>query len=388
MANEEHLAILRQGVEVWNEWRQAHPEDRPDLSHATLNDQDLSGANLSHSYLIHGRFDRALLTNSDFSYASLIDAKLRQVDLGGADLRHSDFRRSDLKDARLPAACLEGAKLGKAILAGADLTGASLAGADLIDADLRGACLINADLKGAGCWHTEFTDAILKGADLSHCWIGWTIFGEVDLGEVHGLETIDHHAPSVIGIGSVHKSGGNIPESFLRGCGVPETFITFARSLVGKAIDFYSCFISFTETDDAFSERLHNDLQAAGVRCWRWKEDARWGKTLMRSIDEAVRAYDKLVVICSRQSLQAPAVIREIERALQKEDELARQGKDSEVLFPIRLDDFIFEWEHYRKADVLAKHVGDFCGWHEPESYRKQFGRLIRDLKAEAKVGS
>jgi hypothetical protein len=108
------------------------------------------------------------------------------------------------------------------------------------------------------------------------------------------------------------------------------------------------------------------------------------GKTLMKFIDEAVRVYDKLVVICSEQSLQAPAVIREIERALQKEDVLARQGKDDEVLFPIRLDDFIFEkWEHHRKADVLTKNVGDLRNWTDPEAYSKCLNRLLRDLKPE-----
>jgi len=107
----------------------------------------------------------------------------------------------------------------------------------------------------------------------------------------------------------------------------------------------------------------------------------------MRSIDEAVRSYDKLVVLRSEQSLKSPAVIREIERALQKEDDLARQGKDNEVLFPLRLDDYLFSgWQHHHKADVLAKNVGDFRDWHESANYRKQLDRLIRDLKAEGKV--
>lgn len=101
-------------------------------------------------------------------------------------------------------------------------------------------------------------------------------------------------------------------------------------------------------------------------------------------IDEAVRVYDNLIVICSEQSLKAPAVIREIERALQKEDDLARQGKESEVLFPIRLDDYIFiGWQHHRKADVTAKNVGDFRQWRDHDSYQKAFDRLLRDLKAE-----
>ena len=158
------------------------------------------------------------------------------------------------------------------------------------------------------------------------------------------------------------------------------------HSLVGQPIQFYSCFISFTEKDDAFSQRLYNDLQAAGVRCWRWKEDAKWGKSIWGSVDEAVRLYDKLVVVCSKHSLggKAPAVIREIERALQKEDDHARAGRPGDVLFPIRLDDYLFKtWQHPRKADVLAKHVGDFRKWKDPAAYQAALKRLVRDLEAE-----
>lgn len=100
-------------------------------------------------------------------------------------------------------------------------------------------------------------------------------------------------------------------------------FEALRSTLYDEPLRFHTCFISFTEADDAFSERLYNDLQANGVRCWRWKEGAQWDKTLMHSIDEAVRVYDKLIVVCSEQSLNSPPVIREIERALQKEDDLS-----------------------------------------------------------------
>jgi len=71
----------------------------------------------------------------------------------------------------------------------------------------------------------------------------------------------------------VNKSGGNIPEVFLRGCGVPETFITFHKSLVNSSsvnspIEFYSCFISYSHQDKSFAQRLHDQLQATGIRCW------------------------------------------------------------------------------------------------------------------------
>jgi hypothetical protein len=42
MANDEHVALLKQGVEAWNAWRKANPHIRPDLIDAML-----FGANLS-----------------------------------------------------------------------------------------------------------------------------------------------------------------------------------------------------------------------------------------------------------------------------------------------------------------------------------------------------
>jgi len=51
MANKEHLAILRQGVDVWNEWREKHPDVAPDLSRSDLSEVDLSGVNLYEAEL-------------------------------------------------------------------------------------------------------------------------------------------------------------------------------------------------------------------------------------------------------------------------------------------------------------------------------------------------
>jgi len=36
MADQQHLALLEQGVATWNEWRRQHPEIHPDLSEADL----------------------------------------------------------------------------------------------------------------------------------------------------------------------------------------------------------------------------------------------------------------------------------------------------------------------------------------------------------------
>ena len=224
----------------------------------------------------------------------------------------------------------------------------------------------------------------MVGAELSKCNFentisSFTIWSNVDVPEVKGLELVVHDGPSTVGIDTLYKSQGKIPDVFLRGCGVPEEMIVYHHSLVEKVFEFFSCFISFTEADDDFSQRLYNDLQGAGIRCWRWKEDARWGRTLMREVDTAVRVYDKLVVICSENSLKAEAVIREIERALQRE-----QREDTEILFPIRIDDSVFSWKHELQPDLARKTIGDFRDWKNPDSYKSSLERLIHNLRPSA----
>ena len=45
MANPKHVEILKQGVEVWNEWRKENPNVIPDLTGANLSRADLTKRN-------------------------------------------------------------------------------------------------------------------------------------------------------------------------------------------------------------------------------------------------------------------------------------------------------------------------------------------------------
>jgi hypothetical protein len=79
---------------------------------------------------------------------------------------------------------------------------------------------------------------------------------------------VEHWGPSIIGIDTLYRSHGNIPEVFLRGTGVSEDFIPYTKSLVGRPFEFYSCFISYSHADQPFAHRLHDQLQGRGIRCW------------------------------------------------------------------------------------------------------------------------
>ena len=183
--------------------------------------------------------------------------------------------------------------------------------------------------------------------------------------------------PPAIGIDTIYKSKGKIPEVFLRGCGVPDEFIAYIGSMVGRAIEFYSCFISYSSKDQEFAERLHADLQAKGVRCWFAPEDLKIGDRFQERIEESIRVHDKLLLVLSENSVVSPWVEREVQAAFEREH---RSGKP--VLFPIRVDEAVMEATQAWAADIRrTRHIGEFGNWREHESYKNGLERLLWDLK-------
>ena len=147
MANPEHVAILKRGVEEWNAWREEKSTVRPDLS----------GADLRHRHL---------------EFASFSNANLEQASLTGARLQSANFHSAQLNGAKLDKAKLGLTKLVKAKLVGTDLRGADLRGArlekaTLLRADLREANLYDADLREVNLSEADMRGTILKQAQLT-----------------------------------------------------------------------------------------------------------------------------------------------------------------------------------------------------------------------------
>jgi len=143
MANDEHVAMLKQGVAAWNAWRLKNLDIRPDLSKANL-----SWANLREADLREAILPRANLSHANLSGASLREANLIQANFGGADLRRADLTVANLVDANLSGTDLRGAILNAANLIHANFSGANLSRADLYSATLVNTDLTRADLTG------------------------------------------------------------------------------------------------------------------------------------------------------------------------------------------------------------------------------------------------
>ena len=330
MANAEHLKVVEQGAVAIDAWRERHPRTRLNLMGANLSRANLSRANLSRTNLNWADLNWANLSGADLSGAVLIEAILSGADFSGAVLSEAVLRRADFS----------GAVLSEAILSRADLSGTNLSGANL---------------SGALCTSTAFAN--------------------LDLRDVKGLEAIKHIGPSTIGIDTIFKSKGRIPEVFLRGCGVPEEWIGYIQGMAKQPIQFYQCVISHSAQDELFCTRLYNDLQANGVRCWYFPRDARGGRGLEDEIDQAIRIYDKVMVVCSAHSLASEPVQKEIRKGWDKERQTGKK-----VLFPLAIDDFVYKSDDQYATLLRATVIEDFRQWATPAEYKKSLDKLVKDL--------
>ena len=114
------------------------------------------------------------------------------------------------------------------------------------DTDLSEANLTWAVLRGA-----NLTRANLTGANMEHAMLHETIFNNTILAKTKGLEGCVHTGPSSLDQRTLFRSG-YLSEPFLRGCGLPSTLIDYLPSLLSDPVRFFTCFISYSQQDEAF----------------------------------------------------------------------------------------------------------------------------------------
>ncbi len=217
MANVEQLSILKQGVKIWNKWRDNNPTIEIDLTgadlsniklgdvnfyRAKLNNANFSYSSLSFAYFSKANLYRANFKEADLSFASFSKANLTRANLSCAKLYRGDFRETILSNTNFNNARLYGAEFDrayfyKAFLIEAYLNNANLTNVYLDKTDLTRANLSESNLKGTYLRNSilryvDFTDANLSclivldsdflGVNLTGaCIQDWKLEGKVNL---------------------------------------------------------------------------------------------------------------------------------------------------------------------------------------------------------------
>ncbi|QDU11295.1 toll/interleukin-1 receptor domain-containing protein [Gimesia aquarii] len=376
-----------------------------DLSNAKMSDVDLSGARWVRAILCGIDFSEANLSGANLSNANFSGGNLNGTDLSGATLGWANFCGVRMKNANLENANLTHAKMSGAKLIGANLSGTDLDGADLSrthywrtnlrNANLSRANLSRTDLGGADLRKADMSDvdlseadlswADLSGANLSNASSKETRWTDLDLSQSIGLESVIHRGRSSLGVDTLMKSNGKIPERFLRGCGLTDDFISYIPShFANPAIDFYSCFISYSHEDKSFARRLHDALQGRGIRCWLDEHQLLPGDNIYDRVDHGIRVWDKVLLCTSKHSLTSGWVDDEIKHAFAKEKQLFKQrGREVLSLIPLNLDGYLFsEWQHPKCNQILERLAPDFTNWESDNTkFEVQFERVVKALQ-------
>jgi TIR domain len=190
-----------------------------------------------------------------------------------------------------------------------------------------------------------------------------------------GLESVHFMGPAIIDHETITRSG-ELPTSFLQGCGLPDEVISFYESQAG-AIRYYSCFISYSSADQEFVigcmltfNRMESDAGSQPRTCELVID-------FDPVIDEAIRLHEKLLLVLSEYSIESDWVESEVEAAMERE-----RRENRTILFPVRLDDAVMETKQAWAADIRrTRHIGDFRDWKNHDRYRESFERLVRDLR-------
>jgi hypothetical protein len=297
---------------------------------------------------------------------------------------------------------LRNAYLREATLVGADLSAAVFDNANLYDANLSRANLSGANLRLTAFRRTELDRTNFSGANSFFISVD-----DCDLRNALDLDSVIHQGPSTIGIDTIYKSGGNIPESFLRGCGLEDweienvklyragltpaqiTDILYRVSELrsNPALLFHSAFISYSHADKSFARRLHDHLQARGIRCWFDEHQLLPGHDIHDEVDRGIRLWDKVLLCCSKDSLASWWVDKEITTAFDKEQALWKErGKKTLALIPLNLDGYMFggDWNDGKAISVKSRLAADFTGWETDNAkFEREFERLVRAFRAD-----
>jgi len=328
IGNNDFSCLLEQGLAFWNKLRVEH----------NYSPFSMQGIDLSNRYLI------------------------------GYDLRFIDFSNANLSRSQLT---------------GANLTGCNFTCANLSYAHLREAFLASAIFKYANLTGAHFNMTRFLNTCIHNCW---------------GLEDCDHQGISMVDQGTLTYSH-NIPDDFLYGVGLMDWEIEAAKlynmTLTPQELNnvlkhiykyhnidpekYYKCFISYSRQDKDFAELLYNKLQDYGIQCWMDQHSILPGDDIRDEISQGINLGDKVILCCSRASLDKYWVNIEIDKALSKEESLWKKHNKRELaLIPLNLDNYVFNWNSSRAYELTKRHIEDVTNW---QSSPKKVDYVIQRLE-------
>ena len=178
----------------------------------------------------------------------------------------------------------------------------------------------------------------------------------------------------IIGLDSLARSRGKVPPIFLRQAGVAEPLIAVQEQMRHSSEIHPRVLVVSSVDDTDLAKRIFSDLNAAGVPCWALAADDEQGLRNDPEFLQRTYYYDRLVLICSAQSLENPHVFRLFGSLVKNGD------SGAETALTLAADDLVYDRQDALCAALRGLTIVDFRGWAKDSEYVKQFSELLAAL--------
>ncbi|MCJ0884305.1 toll/interleukin-1 receptor domain-containing protein [Vibrio sp. CCB-PB317] len=359
---------LRARIEKGERWFQGLTLPNQDLSNFDFSNLNLCGADLHGSNLTGCNFCHAILHKAELNNCNFTDANLPGCDFSESNLSFTIFQEARVTDCNFTEAKLDRSEFVESELEASIFKDTWLFDSKFIRCDLTGVTYESCSIDYCKVYECSLYDTKLLDIDLKP-------FCNNVQNEVSN---------SYVDWKSVARSLSQPQLSnFLISTGMPELVSLYLIDSV-KTLDpemlfklMQKVFISYGSPDADFARNLKSDLNRNGVQTWFFEDDAEFGQKLHQMMRQNIGKYDRVILICSEQSLTRNGVLNEIEQALAKE---AREGGSSRIL-PLATDNFVFS-EQFKYTDVGQelndRVIGDFSN---ADNYEKNLLRLLSTLR-------
>lgn len=363
---------------IWNQWKEKQGSNKIELKALSITNENLEGYNFSETTftrtevtdcVVNGDFYGAIFVDSDFSRTRFVD---------------SNFRNTNARNCKFISSFLEKIKLEKSQWDNVNFLGSKILKSNFWLSHFDKCIFVGAKFDRVNLCEAQLVQNDFENAEFSECEIGPTKLFENNFYNVSGLDQFYHRSTSSIDVRTVMNPNFELPNTFLRGIGIPNVLLDYLPSLKASnnPLQFYSCFISYSHQDEEFARKLYSRLRDSDISVWFAPEDLRGGEKLHQQIDEAIKIYDKLLVILSPNSIKSDWVQEEILKARKKE---LKSGK--RTLFPLRLGSIsiVEDWQFFDGGRDMAReireyYIPDFSKWSDESKFIPEFKKLVDAL--------
>jgi hypothetical protein len=168
------------------------------------------------------------------------------------------------------------------------------------------------------------------------------------------------------------------------GIGLPDNYINYLPDFYDASpLWLFPVFHSHSWANKRFASKLYEALMKKGGQVWYDEKKLRAGDKIFEGLTKAINVYDKMILVCSKESLEESWRVDEEMNRIFKKERTYLKKKNVSLLIPITIDQYIFKWKGAKGESIRDKVIGDFSEWEDDAKFEMALNQLIEALNVD-----